>query len=799
MAMTNTTTTTPEMKRTARTECDRLTIPYVLVRITKVNGRKHIAGFPPAGSNYLDWGYDQCMEWNKGKPYSHQHINVILKNTPYMVVDEDMNEGHDDRFSHMPFTESYSGKRHYWMMVSDDDPRRHTVQKGEGTDFVYNNIFESGVKPINFAFDEVDVFDYETYIPPPPPPPKLLAQVPNTIQYTRTDYDELLEIIDGERFIAPLDAWHRFMASCYSAGIDKECIRARCQAADAGNYNAGHFNRLWDILSKNGSRCSPGSLVHAAQQSDEAATRRWKHKHVGIKGFSLLPEDDDNEDEKKVPNTISNMSLAKVYMILKRGDLVRDQSKRLRIVDQQTSLWCGDEEAASHVKCDIYEQLTDLVEAKLEEKLTDGKTKALLKLLNNLGTDRLQSELYTLMTRLAVTREYKLPEIPIDKTHDLILRIPFQNGILDFKTWELHPIKPTDYVSVTLPYDFGEAEEAIVSEASKLLDQIFREEGVREWFKGQMALACTGSHHPDMCFLLGESGANGKSSATKSMLAPALGPFALDSGDLFARSTSDGDYNKSLIGFLQQPIRMSFSDETSDGGFSGKRLKNFIDGGKGQCTQLYTHLKASGSILSTHFQSSNHAIALDGLDGGVVRRMRQINMTSRFVDKSADVDEEQGYYLADKRYEKEHTNPFNLRDDYKLSVWWVLRPYIQEYANNSILPTVAPLEENFAKEAAEQVPCYEYLTSRYERIPVRARINESRLKSTDIYTSAIEKIRDPLTDRFSNRCGCHVKSKTQLNGWLRIVFGGDVINKKNWRVYISEKPGWSSAQPMWDP
>jgi hypothetical protein len=790
-----------QQTRTARTECDRLRIPYVLVRITKVQGRKVVKGFPPAGSNYLDWDYDKCMEWNADKPPSHQHINVILRNQPYMVVDEDMSEGHDERFAHQPFTESYSGKRHYWMMVADDDPRRHTTQKGEGTDFVYNNIFESGVKPISFDFDEVDVFDWETYLPPPPPPPPVpdkKANVPANIKYQRTDYDELLEIVDGEQFIAPMDAWQRFMASCYAAGIDKECVRARCQAADAGNYEQGHFERLWAILSKNGSRCSPGSLVYAAQQSNPEATRKWKFKHVGIKGFSLLPEDDDGSDEKKVPNTITNTALAKVYMILRKGDLVRDQSKRLRIVDNETALWCGDEEARSHVMCDIYERLTELVEAKLEEELTVGQTKALWRLLNNLGTERLQSEIYNLIQQLSVTREYKLPEVPIDKTHDLILRIPFQNGILDFKTWKLQPITPTDYVSVTLPYDYQEVDPKIIQETSTILDQIFRDEPVREWFKGQMALACTGSHHPDMCFLLGEGGNNGKSSATKYMLAPALGPFALDSGDLFAKNTTDSEYNKIYIDFLQQPIRMSFSDETTEGGFSGKRLKNFIDGGKSKCTQLYTHIKAAGANLATHFQSSNNAIPLEGLDGGVVRRMRQINMTSRFVKKEQDVDEENGYYLMDARYEKDHTNPFQLHDDYKMSIWYVLRNYIQEYANNGTLPSVEPLEANFARETAEQIPCFEYLTRRYQVIPVRSRMTEDSLKTGDLYTAAIEKIRDPITDRFKTRCGCHVKSKTQFNNWLRIVFGGDVINKKTWRVYLSERPEWRSAEPLWE-
>ena len=798
MVICATKTMTETATRSILSECDRLQIPYVIVRITKVNGKKHIAGFPPAGSNYLDWTYEQCMEWNKGKPISHQHVNVILKNTNWMVVDEDMTEGHDERFAHQPYTESYSGKRHYWMMVSDDDPRRHTTQKGEGTDFVYNNIFESGVKPIDFALDEVDVFDYETYNPPPPPPPQLKAQVPSEISYIRSDYDELLEIIDGNRFIAPLDEWQRFMASCYSAGIDKECVRARCQAGDAGNYSEGHFNRLWAILEKSGSKCSPGSLVYAAKESDPVATSKWQYKHVAIKGFSLLPEDDEDDDEKKAVSTLSNTELAKVYLLLRKGDIVRDQSKRLRIVDHETGLWCEDEEAQSHVKCDIYETLTELVSNKLKEKLTGGQSKALWKLTTNLGTERLQNEIYSLIQRLSVHKDYKLPEIPIDKTHELILQMPFQNGILDFKTWEIRPIQPTDYVSLTLPYTFGEGDPEIINETSTILDQIFREEGVREWFKGQMALACTGSHHPDMCFLLGEGGSNGKSSATKSMLAPALGPFAIDSGDLFARATSDGDYNKLIIDFLQQPIRFSYSDETSEGGMNGKRMKNFIDGGNGKCTQLYTAAKASGTIIATHIQSSNHAIPLDGLDGGVVRRMRQINMTSRFVKKEEDVDEEQGYYLADNRYEKEFTNPFNLRDDYKLSVWWVLRPYLQEYANTGNLPPVEPLEENFAQESSEQIPCYEYLTSRYERIPIRSRSTISALKTKEIYDAAVEKIRDPITERWSNRCGCAIKSKTQFNGWIRMVFGGDVINKKNWRVYIKERPEWRSAQPCWD-
>lgn len=173
-------------------------------------------------------------------------------------------------------------------------------------------------------------------------------------------------------------------------------------------------------------------------------------------------------------------------------------------------------------------------------------------------------------------------------------------------------------------------------------------------------------------------------------------------------------------------------------------------------------------------------------------------MTSRFVKKEEDVDEEQGYYLADIRYEKEFTNPYNLRDDYKLSVWWVLRPYLQEYANTGELPPVDPLEENFAQESSEQIPCYEYLTSRYERIPIRSRSTASALKTKDLYDAAVEKIRDPITERWSNRCGCAIKSKTQFNSWIRMVFGGDVINKKNWRVYIKERPEWRSAQPRWD-
>jgi len=119
-------------------------IPYFKINITIINGKKKMSPFPSGWNNL---SFDKCMEMNK-KIKNKFFINVILKDSDYMVIDIDSKEKQTDyleKYGDVNKTKSTGkGLPHLWRKKHDDDKNEKSkIDTKADLDLLYLNVLES--------------------------------------------------------------------------------------------------------------------------------------------------------------------------------------------------------------------------------------------------------------------------------------------------------------------------------------------------------------------------------------------------------------------------------------------------------------------------------------------------------------------------------------------------------------------------------------------------------------------------------------------------------------------------------
>tara|TARA_R110000868_G_scaffold123870_1_gene327758 strand:+ start:332 stop:2557 length:2226 start_codon:yes stop_codon:yes gene_type:complete len=126
----------------------------------------------PAG--WQKWSYEECMDHNENVAFQPTHISILLRDSPFMVIDFDSKED-IPTYGHL-FSDDWKSKSsaralpHLWRKKKDNDFSTCTTaikinNMKTHIDLKYFNIFERIDSKIEYYTDDVPFFDFETYHP----------------------------------------------------------------------------------------------------------------------------------------------------------------------------------------------------------------------------------------------------------------------------------------------------------------------------------------------------------------------------------------------------------------------------------------------------------------------------------------------------------------------------------------------------------------------------------------------------------------------------------------------------------
>lgn len=264
----------------------------------------------------------------------------------------------------------------------------------------------------------------------------------------------------------------------------------------------------------------------------------------------------------------------------------------------------------------------------------------------------------------------------IDQHKDLI---GFENGIYDLNSMEFRTGYPSDYISLTTGYDYVHysQDHRLYKELMILISQILPEIESREFTLKSLASTLDG-HNRDENFYIwsgkNASGGNGKSTITE-LLTKALGEYAVDSpvSLITGKRESSNSANSSLVAIRNKRAVIMQEPESNDQIQAGV-LKSLTGGDRVSCRELNSTqitFKPNAKI----FLCCNRLPIMSDYDGGVARRLKIIEFTSKFVDEPKDYTE----FRIDKELKSK-------LDTYKSVFMSILLDYYVIYKRDSLKP-----------------------------------------------------------------------------------------------------------------
>ena len=228
----------------------------------------------------------------------------------------------------------------------------------------------------------------------------------------------------------------------------------------------------------------------------------------------------------------------------------------------------------------------------------------------------------------------------IDQNNDLI---GFENGIYDLNTMEFRCGYPSDYISLSTGYDYiyYEPDHKLYKELMILISQIIPNAQTREFTLKSLA-SCLDGHNRDENFYIwagkNASGGNGKSTITE-LLTKALGEYAIDSpvSLITGKRESSNSPNSALVAIRNKRVVIMQEPGPTDEIQAGV-LKS-LTGGDRLSTRELNSRQITFKPNAKFFLCCNRQPHINDMDGGVVRRLKVIEFTSKFVDDPKDYTE----------------------------------------------------------------------------------------------------------------------------------------------------------------
>jgi P4 family phage/plasmid primase-like protien len=273
----------------------------------------------------------------------------------------------------------------------------------------------------------------------------------------------------------------------------------------------------------------------------------------------------------------------------------------------------------------------------------------------------------------------------IDQNKDLI---GFENGLFDLTSMEFRKGNPSDYVSMSTGYEYKEytTETPEYREVMDLVCKILPREDVRHFTLKSLA-SCLDGHIRDENFYIwsgkNASGGNGKSTIMD-LLLKSLGDYGYTApvSLVTAKRESASSANSALANLKNKRAVIMQEPEYTEKIQVG--VMKALTGGDRISTRDLHSSQVEFKPHAKLFMACNKIPSLSDIDGGVMRRLKITEFTSRFVDNptAMSLDEEKSgvhEFKLDKNLKSK-------LDDYKIIFMSVLLNYYRIYRQDGLTP-----------------------------------------------------------------------------------------------------------------
>jgi P4 family phage/plasmid primase-like protien len=221
----------------------------------------------------------------------------------------------------------------------------------------------------------------------------------------------------------------------------------------------------------------------------------------------------------------------------------------------------------------------------------------------------------------------------IDQNKDLI---GFENGVFELTTGEFRKGKPSDYITLSVGYDYNYVTEndEIYIELIDLINKILPYKNVRDFTLKALSSCLDGYIRDENFYIFSgkyNSGGNGKSTIMDLML-KVLGQYAITTPVtlLTTKRESANNANSALASIVNKRLIVMQEPESTDSIQAGT-MKALTGGDRISTRDLNTkqiEFIPSGKM----FMCCNALPSINGNDGGTIRRLKITEFVSKFVD-----------------------------------------------------------------------------------------------------------------------------------------------------------------------
>jgi phage/plasmid-associated DNA primase len=351
--------------------------------------------------------------------------------------------------------------------------------------------------------------------------------------------------------------------------------------------------------------------------------------------------------------------------------------------------------------------------------------------------------------------------------------LSFTNGVVDlskpksewFTKFEDIPNAQDLFLSKSVKYPFPISEGPNVPKLRKLFEEIQPNEENRDYMLKSIAVSLHGSKLSRNVHLYSGEGRNGKT-LLSTLLSASLGQYYIEVPSSYLQTPSDGTGGPDPLTLELRGKRCAVTSEPSDGKkMQAEKLKKLGGGDRTRARDLWEAGDLETFALNLHLIIlCNKKPPIDGDDGGVKDRLRNIPFKSRFVDKGSDVDTDNHVYPADEKLKVQIT-------DWAADFMWLL---LNEYYDHDWDGTPPDDVVECTREYIMDNNVFEEFVHEYY-----SKCTDSSVYSPRPEVIALFKEKHPtkLTDR-------------AITQKLDVVFNGCIMDSKSRRGGKDQKPGW---------
>lgn len=255
----------------------------------------------------------------------------------------------------------------------------------------------------------------------------------------------------------------------------------------------------------------------------------------------------------------------------------------------------------------------------------------------------------------------------------------FKNGAYDLKEGKLIARTKHMYITSHLDYDYSEeVDESAIKKLEAMLKQSLPDDTQRDGFMKFHGYCLTGETREQMFLLnIGYGAENGKST----WLVHFRNAFPIYCKQIGANAfdtNNDSAFNKVFSSLADQPIRIAYMEEWGGREQDMEKVKETVDLDVINVKPLY-QAEIDMQIQFKLIACANNDPNTAGLDNGYLRRGRQLNYESKFVDEEDEVDVERHRYLKDRKVME-----FCKDENHALALFHMFKGYAKKYYKEGV-------------------------------------------------------------------------------------------------------------------